>query len=71
MRMGIWPALILVFSLAGCAWGGYSGYEPSPYDRPYYYYDAPAPLPVSPEVLGSLPRDHNPALSLWFLSFPS
>jgi len=77
MKIRMWPALILVLFLAGCA-GGYSGYEPSPYDRPYYspydrpwyFYDAPPPLPVSPEVQGSLPGDQNPALSPWLLSFP-
>ncbi len=70
MKMGMWPALILVLFLAGCA-GGYSGYEPSPYDRPWYFYDAPPPLPVSPEVQGSLPGDQNPGLSPWFPSLPS
>ena len=72
--MGIWPALILVLSLAGCAAEGNSGYERYPYgarpyyeERPgYYYYEQAPPLPVSPEVLGSLPGGHHP-----FSPFPS
>jgi hypothetical protein len=68
MKMGIWPALILVFSLAGCA-GGYSSYEPYPYEhpryyeRPWYFYDRVPPQQNSPEVLGSNPGDYNPAMS--------
>ena len=66
MKMGIWPVLILLFSLAGCAAGGYPSYQPSPYERPWYFYEQSPPLPVSPEVLGSQPGGHNP-----FLSFTS
>ena len=63
MKMGMWPALILVLFLGGCAAGGYSGYEPSPYqERSWYFNDRVPPLPVSPEVLGSLPVEHNPFL---------
>lgn len=73
MKRGIWPVLILVLFLAGCAAGTYPSYQPYPYGaRPYYeerpgsYYEPPPPNPVSPEVLGSQPGGHNP-----FLSFTS
>jgi len=67
MKTGIWPVLILVLFLAGCAAGGYSRYEPYPYEeRPWYFDDRFPPLPVSPEALGSLPGGHNPAMRPWF-----
>jgi len=59
MKPRIWPPLILLLFLAGCAAGGYSGYEPSPYqERPWYFYQQAPPQQNSPEVLGSLPGGH-------------
>ena len=68
MEMRIWLAMILIISLAGCAAGGYTGQEPSPYEeRPWYLYDGPPPQQNSPEVLGGLSNGHNSDRSQWFL----
>jgi hypothetical protein len=60
MKKVIWPALTLVLVLAGCA---ANNYQPTPYERsPEYYYQGVSPQ-NSPEVQGSLPGRHHPALS--------
>jgi len=62
MKTGIWMALILVLFLAGCAAPGASSSYEAPSDTPWYLRHGVPPLPVSPEVLGSVPHDHNPAM---------
>lgn len=70
MKTRAWLALVLVLFLAGCAPGAYPRYEPAPYEAPtrkdWYLYDGIPPLPVSPEVLGSRPGNHDPAMRQWF-----